>query len=172
MDAGADDTDRGYVAINRTWTPGDAIALNLPMPVRRVVAHEQVRPTATASRCSAAPSSTPPSGPTIPTDRVRNIVLPDASALTAEYPRGPAERRVGRPGRAVGLAIDEKGVVQKTEQPFMAIPYATWANRGRGQMAVWLARTEAAARPTPYPTIATTSVTASPIRAAARTSAT
>jgi hypothetical protein len=39
----------------------------------------------------------------------------------------------------------------------MAIPYATWANRGRGQMAVWLARTDAAARPTPYPTIATTS---------------
>ena len=39
----------------------------------------------------------------------------------------------------------------------MAIPYATWANRGRGQMAVWLARTDAAAQPTPYPTIATTS---------------
>ena len=38
----------------------------------------------------------------------------------------------------------------------MAIPYATWANRGRGQMAVWLARTDAAAKPTPYPTIATT----------------
>ena len=45
----------------------------------------------------------------------------------------------------------------------MAIPYATWANRGRGQMTVWLARTDAAARPTPYPTVATTStVTASP----------
>ena len=39
----------------------------------------------------------------------------------------------------------------------MAIPYATWANRGRGQMAVWLARTDAVAKPTPYPTIATSS---------------
>jgi hypothetical protein len=45
----------------------------------------------------------------------------------------------------------------------MAIPYATWANRGRGQMNVWLTRTEAAARPTPFPTVATTStVVASP----------
>ena len=45
----------------------------------------------------------------------------------------------------------------------MAIPYATWANRGRGQMNVWLARTEAAARPTPFPTVATSStVVASP----------
>ncbi len=60
-------------------------------------------------------------------------------------------------GRALGLSVDEHGKVQKAEQPFMAIPYATWANRGRGQMAVWLARTEAAAKPTPYPTIATTS---------------
>jgi hypothetical protein len=39
----------------------------------------------------------------------------------------------------------------------MAIPYATWANRGRGQMNVWLARTDAAARPTPFPTVATSS---------------
>jgi hypothetical protein len=39
----------------------------------------------------------------------------------------------------------------------MAIPYATWANRGQGQMAVWLARTESAGRPTPYPTIASES---------------
>jgi hypothetical protein len=53
--------------------------------------------------------------------------------------------------------------VTKAEQDFMAIPYATWANRGRGQMNVWLARTDAVARPTPFPTVATTStVTASP----------
>jgi uncharacterized protein len=47
--------------------------------------------------------------------------------------------------------------VQKVAQPFMAIPYATWANRGRGQMEVWIARTDAAAKPTPYPTVASTS---------------
>jgi uncharacterized protein len=46
----------------------------------------------------------------------------------------------------------------------VAIPYSTWANRGRGQMAVWLARTDSAARPTPYPTIATSSkMAASPL---------
>ena len=46
----------------------------------------------------------------------------------------------------------------------MAIPYATWANRGRGQMAVWLARVDAAARPTPFPTVVTTAtIAASPL---------
>ena len=60
-------------------------------------------------------------------------------------------------GHAIGLSFDEKARFREPTQPFMAIPYATWANRGRGQMAVWLARTDAAARPTPYPTVATTS---------------
>src|SRR4029453_11671511 len=58
-----------------------------------------------------------------------------------------------------------KGAVTKTEQEFVAIPYSTWANRGRGQMIVWLATTDAVARPTPWPTVATTAtVTTSPAR--------
>src|SRR5262249_951120 len=46
---------------------------------------------------------------------------------------------------------------------------STWANRGRGQMIVWLATADAAARPTPWPTAATTAtVTTSPSRRNAR----
>jgi uncharacterized protein len=40
----------------------------------------------------------------------------------------------------------------------VAIPYATWANRGRGQMIVWLAADESVAKPTPRPTPATTAM--------------
>ena len=32
----------GYVPIARTWKAGDVIDLNLPMPVRRIVANDQV----------------------------------------------------------------------------------------------------------------------------------
>jgi hypothetical protein len=47
----------------------------------------------------------------------------------------------------------------------VAIPYAMWANRGRGQMQVWLARTDAVAHPILYPTVASTStLTHSPSR--------
>ena len=49
-----------------------------------------------------------------------------------------------------------------TDLPLIAIPYATWANRGPGEMIVWLPRTDAGARPTPFPTLATAAtVTAS-----------
>jgi hypothetical protein len=55
--------------------------------------------------------------------------------------------------------------VTRTRQAFTAIPYATWANRGRGEMIVWLATADAAARVLPLPTVATSStVTTSPSR--------
>ena len=33
---------RGYTIIAREWQPGDKVTLELPMPVRRVVANEKV----------------------------------------------------------------------------------------------------------------------------------
>ncbi|MEO6009902.1 MAG: glycoside hydrolase family 127 protein, partial [Vicinamibacteraceae bacterium] len=65
-------------------------------------------------------------------------------------------------GRARALAADAKGGVTSTEQRLIAIPYATWANRGPGEMIVWLPRTDAGAHPTPAPTLATSAtITAS-----------
>ena len=147
----------GYVAITRTWKAGDAIALNLPMPVRRIVAHDKVAADRDRVALQRGPIVYAAEWVDNPNGKVRNIVLPDANAVTAEFRADLLNGVTVVKGRAVGLSLDEKGAVQKAEQPFMAIPYATWANRGRGQMAVWLARTDAVARPTPYPTVATTS---------------
>jgi hypothetical protein len=41
---------------------------------------------------------------------------------------------------------------------FTAIPYYAWANRGRGQMIVWIPNKESESRPTPWPTLATASM--------------
>jgi hypothetical protein len=147
----------GYVAIKRTWKAGDAIDLDLPMPVRRIVAHEKVGADRDRVALQRGPIVYAAEWPDNPNGKVRNIVLPDASAMTTEFRADLLNGVSIVKGRAVGLSLDEKGGVQKAEQAFMAIPYATWANRGRGQMAVWLARTDSAARPTPYPTVATTS---------------
>jgi hypothetical protein len=156
--------DKGYVTIDRTWSAGDRIALDLPMPVRRVLSNDQVVANRDRVALQRGPIVFAAEWPDNPNGKVRNIVLPDGNAMTTEF-RGDLLNGVQViRGHAVGLALDEKGAVGKAEQPFMAIPYATWANRGRGQMAVWLARTDAAARPTPFPTVATSSaITASPI---------
>jgi DUF1680 family protein len=146
--------DKGYVTMDRTWQSGDVVELTLPMPVRRIVAHEKVEADRNRVALQRGPIVYAAEWPDNEGGRVRNLVLPDRNALTsafrAELLNGVQVVR----GRGFGLKLDEKGSIVKTEQPITLIPYATWANRGRGEMAVWLARTEAAARPTPFPTLA------------------
>jgi DUF1680 family protein len=156
--------DKGYAAIDRAWSPGDVITLDLPMPVRRVLSNDQVAANRNRVALQRGPIVYAAEWPDNPNGKVRNIVLPDGNALTTEFRRDLLNGVQVINGRAVGLAFDVKGAVTRSEQPFMAIPYATWANRGRGQMAVWLARVDAAARPTPFPTVVTTAeIAASPL---------
>ena len=149
--------DKGYVTIARTWKAGDVIDLSLPMPVRRIVANDRVGTDRDRMALQRGPVVYVAEWPDNPNGKVRNIVVPDSNALTSEFRPDLLKGVQVIKGQAVGLAFDEKGTVRKATQPFVAIPYATWANRGRGQMTVWLARGDAAARPTPYPTVATTS---------------
>lgn len=149
--------DKGYVTINRTWRPGDIVELNLPMPVRRVVANEAVEADRDRVALQRGPIVYAAEWPDNPNGKVRNIVIPDSATLTSEFRPDLLRGVQVVKGASFGLAKNADGTLKKTEQPFVAIPYSTWANRGRGQMAVWLARSDGAAHATPYPTVATTS---------------
>jgi len=157
--------DKGYATIDRVWKAGDEIALTLPMPVRRIVAHDSVEADRGRVALQRGPIVYAAEWPDNANGTVRNIVLPDSAKLTSELRPDLLNGVQIVKGRAHGLAYDAKGAVTRTEQDFTAIPYATWANRGRGQMIVWLATRDDIARPTPWPTAATTAtVTTSPAR--------
>jgi DUF1680 family protein len=136
--------DKGYALIARTWKAGDIVELSLPMPVRRVVAHDAVE----ADRGRVAVERGPLVYCAEWTDnggRVANLVLPDGAALAAE----PRPDLLGGVVVITGEAeaVSEKAgriVVEKT--PVTLIPYYAWANRGKGEMAVWLAREPGKAR--------------------------
>jgi uncharacterized protein len=156
--------DKGYLTIDRTWRSGDVITLDLPMPVRRVGSDSRVMANTGRVALQRGPIVYAAEWPDNPNGKVRNIVLPDGNALTSEFRKDLLNGVQVIRGRATGLAFDATGAVTRSDQPFMAVPYATWANRGRGQMAVWLARNEAAAKPTPFPTVVTTAnIAASPL---------
>jgi len=146
--------DSGYVTISREWKSGDVIELNLPMPVRRILANSQV----TADRGRVAIQRGPvvyaAEWPDNPNHKVRNILLPDDEKFTATFRPELLNGVEVVESKAVGLAYDSAGKVIRTDQEFTAIPYYAWANRGRGQMAVWIADTESSAKPTPFPTLA------------------
>jgi DUF1680 family protein len=149
--------DKGYVTVRRTWRAGDTIDLMLPMPVRRVAAHEKVEANRGRLALQRGPIVYAAEWPDNPDGRVRNLVVPPDAPLSSEFRPDLLGGVQVIKGRAVGLAFDAGGKIVKTPRDFLAIPYYAWANRGRGEMVVWLAATEAAARPAPWPTVATTS---------------
>ena len=165
---------KGYADVRRYWKDGDVVELTLPMPVRRVVANDTVEADRGRVALQRGPIVFAAEWPDNPNGKVRNIVLPVDAQLTTAFRPDLLNGVQVITGRAFGLAYDAQGKILESEQDFMAIPYATWANRGRGQMIVWLAASDAVARPTPWPTVAMTSrvttsatdgsITASPSR--------
>ena len=144
--------DKGYATVTRDWQQGDTIDLNLPMPVRRVVANDHVEADRGRVSLQRGPVVYAAEWVDSPSGKVRNLLLPDSAALTAQ-PRPDLLNGVTViKGRAVALSRDEKGGVVRKAQDFTAIPYYAWANRGKGQMTVWIPDREAAANPAPFPT--------------------
>jgi DUF1680 family protein len=148
--------DKGYVGLSRKWKKGDTIEMSLPMPVRRVAANDQVAADRGRVALQRGPIVYAAEWPDNPDGKVRNLMLPDGAKLTAEFKPALLNGVTVIRSRAVALAYDAQGKITRTEQEFTAIPYYAWANRGRGQMLVWFPENEAGAKPTPYPTIATT----------------
>ncbi len=140
--------DKGYVRLEREWKKGDVIELNLPMPVRRVIANEKVK--ADTGRVALE------RGPIVyclewPDNEggIFNLVLNDDAPLLASYQKDLLGGVTVIRGKAEGLRYASDGkTLLRNERDITAIPYYAWAHRGSGEMAVWLARTEGAAEPT------------------------
>jgi DUF1680 family protein len=138
--------ENGYASISRSWKKGDALELTLPMPVRRVTANEQVKADRGRVALQRGPLVYCAEWPDNPEGKVRNLLLPDNEPLNAEFEPALLNGVEVVKGKAYKLTAGENGVLLKSAQEFKAIPYFAWANRGRGQMAVWFANTEASVR--------------------------
>jgi hypothetical protein len=149
--------NKGYVSIARTWQQGDVIDLTLPMPVRRVVANDQVQADRGRVAIQRGPIVYAAEWPDNPDGHVRNLVLGDDVALTSELRPALLNGVAVVRGQAKSLSYDAAGKIVGKVQPFTAIPYYAWANRGRGEMTVWMPRTDASATPRPWPTLAMSS---------------
>jgi uncharacterized protein len=126
------------------------------MPVRRVVANGSVEADEGRMALQRGPLAFAAEWPDNPGGRVRNLVLPADAKLTSEFRPDLLGGVQVVKSRAVALAYDAQGGVKKQEQEFVAIPYYAWANRGAGEMTVWIPERESSARPQPLPTLAST----------------
>lgn len=144
----------GYARINRAWKSGDVVVLNLPMPVRRVAAHEKVAADAGRVAFQRGPIVYAAEWPDNPNAYLRNMYVSDTAQATAEFRPSLLGGVSVVKTKATSVGVNAVGQVEKKVTDLVAIPYFAWANRGKGEMSVWMARTEAAATPRPYPTLA------------------
>jgi uncharacterized protein len=152
---------RGFIAINRKWSEGDRLELELPMEVRKVVSNENVKDNAGKVALQR--------GPIVycveaadNADGIMNLIVADNSEINAEFSKDMLGGVVMLSGE---VEKAERGVdkvsVGKVKGRMVAIPYYAWANRGAGEMSVWLARGEEGVILEPVPSIATTSTISS-----------
>jgi hypothetical protein len=127
-------TDRfGYVTLDRLWTNGDSIAIEFPVGVRRIVADTRVRDDRGRVAIERGPIVYCAEWPDLGDGKALDAVLDPRAELTASVDRvadtsvvvvNTSARRLTNPRAAA--------------TPIRLIPYHLWANRGIGQMTVWL----------------------------------
>jgi DUF1680 family protein len=147
QDAAGDVEPLSYARLQRRWSPGDTIQLDLPMEVVLVEAHPLVEET----RDHVAVMR----GPIVYC--LESVDLPEGVAIDDyRLPRQP-QWRVRRDAsllRAVavlqteGLAVPQQRTSKSLYRPLPAgptkriplhlIPYYAWCNRGEGDMTVWI----------------------------------
>ena len=129
-------TEDGYCRIRREWQPGDRIAVEFDMPVRRIHAHPRVRdaagkvalargPLVYCVECMDHAAALP--AIVLPESAVVHTTVEEMVVLCAE---GIAQRASDR--------LYSVGAVRMTRVPIRAIPYFAWGNREPGDMQVWI----------------------------------
>ena len=146
--------EKGFARVDRQWRKGDTIELNLPMPVRRLIARPEVKADRGRVALQRGPIVFCLEGPDNEKD-VLSLVVPDDAKIEAEYKPDLLNGVVVLTGKAqVAQRAQDGKIVAAGTRRFTAIPYYAWAHRGRAQMTVWPARELQAARPAPAETLA------------------
>ncbi|WP_058303631.1 glycoside hydrolase family 127 protein [Gorillibacterium timonense] len=136
----------GYIRLTRKWHPGDTVELTFSMPVRRMKSHPLVRQTYSKVALQRGPFvyclEEADNG-----KRLYQLRLKEDGEYTLgeeeEFPKGvktlqTAGYRVSSEGKWTNrLYQSDTGYVCEPVD-LKLIPYFAWANRGIGEMSVWI----------------------------------
>jgi DUF1680 family protein len=128
------DINKGFARIRRNWQKGDVVNLSLPMPIRRILSDERVKDNKGRVALSRGPIVYCAEG-IDNNGSLSNITLGDNVVLKSEH----STDLLG------GITLLTSGDISPnplatSKSDLTVIPYYAWANRGKGQMAVWLPR--------------------------------
>ena len=147
----------GYAVISRQWKKGDQLTIDLPMPVREIIANASVKDDNGKVALQRGPLVYCAEWPDNKDGHVLNLYMNPENSYKTEYVSNLLNGVTVIRTIINGTSRLENHTVKEAKQPFTAIPYFAWANRGAGEMAVWIADLKTSAKPLPYPTIASKS---------------
>lgn len=131
---------KGYAVISKKWKKGDVIVLDLSMPVRRITAIEDVKENRNRVALQRGPLVYCFEHPDN-NGKAMNIIVPDNVTFISEFKPDLLNGVVVLKAQAPVATVSSDGSEINTEiKSITAIPYYSWANRGKGQMQVWVPR--------------------------------
>ena len=118
----------GFALIEREWKKGDIVEISLPMEPRFIRARKEVK--ADSGRVAIGV------GPLVfCLEQADNGPVREVTVDTSVKPVFAFEQSLlGGVGTLTFPVIDETGTAKEAK----AVPYYSWANRGRGEMTVWI----------------------------------
>jgi uncharacterized protein len=145
----------GYALIRRRWRPGDKIELDLPMPVRKVIADKRIEDDRDKMAVQRGPLIYCAEWPDNNSGNVLNLMIRENAEMTPEFVPSLLQGTevIRTKGYETKRTLDGRVDTMK-EEPVTLIPYALWNNRGPGQMMVWLPTSTRSTNPLPAATIA------------------
>lgn len=127
----------GYAVISKKWKKGDKVEMNLPMDVQRVIATDKL--TEDAGKIALQRGPIMYCAEWKDNDgKAANIIIPQNTTFTAAYDANQLNGITILKGSVKTIQVDADGQNISTVNKIMtAIPYYSWANRGKGEMTVW-----------------------------------
>jgi DUF1680 family protein len=128
----------GYAILKRTWKKDDQIQVILPMEARRVAADTMINDNIGKLSLQRGPIMYCAEWKDN-AGKTSNIILPANSKFNAAFLPELLNGVLVLRSQSSQVEISTNGQDIKTiKKPFTAIPYYAWANRGKGEMTVWI----------------------------------
>jgi hypothetical protein len=127
----------GYVSLDRNWKNGDVMEIEFPFEVRKVVAHQKVKEDRGKMAVERGPIVYCAEWPDYEGGHVLGLLFDAKSELKPSFDKEFYGGVTIINGEAKSISVPSS-----EPKPVRLIPYYLWANRGAGEMSVWLSKAE------------------------------
>jgi DUF1680 family protein len=132
--------DKGYAIIEREWKKGDEVTITLPMNIERVIANDKIEENKGLTALQRGPlvyclEHADNNG------KAMNIILPDGANFSSSFSAGllGGVMTIHSTVPVAQISSDGESITTSLRE-ITAIPYYAWANRGEGEMQIWIPR--------------------------------